>query len=168
MRFPALPLLAFAAVLPLMGTTCSSATPTPSRSCDVQLATPTPNAGLPGEEILLAASPLTTIQDSTLLVGGIKATVTGLDRSGCEACDTCRLESDCNPCEDCDTCDPLCESECSESLRFEVPDLSPGATQISLYNLFGNSDGQPFTVLEADPPPDTGSEAGADTGLAPN
>jgi hypothetical protein len=116
----------------------------------------------------MAASPLTTIQDSTLLVGGLQATITGLERSGCESCDTCRLASDCNPCEDCDSCDSLCESECSESLRFEVPLLEAGSTQISLYNLFGNSDGQSFTVLEPESPPDTGSESSADTGLAPN
>jgi hypothetical protein len=165
MRFLALLFGALIGALPLMGTTCETASTTPSRSCEVRLSVPTPTEGLPGEEILIAASPLTTIQDSSLFVGGLQAAIVGLDRSGCEACDTCRLESDCNPCEDCDSCDALCETECSESLRFEVPELNAGATQISLYNLFGNSDGQTFTVLQAEEPPDTGSEASSDTGL---
>jgi hypothetical protein len=168
MRFPVLFFVVLFGSLPLMGTTCETASTTPSRSCDVRLSIPTPTEGLPGEEILIAATPLTTIQDSSLFVGGLQATIVGLDRAGCEACDTCRLEADCNPCEDCDSCDAQCETECSESLRFEVPALDAGPTQINLYNLFGNSDGQTFTVLEADEPPDTGSESSSDTGLTQN
>jgi len=138
-----------------------------SRSCELRLEAPSPDQGLPGAEIEVKARPLTTVQDSILFVGGKEANVLSVDRVGCEDCDACILEADCNPCEDCDSCDAICAAECVESLRFQVPDLNAGSVSISLYNLFGSSDSQAFTVLEETEPEDTGEEASGDTGQAP-
>jgi hypothetical protein len=167
MRKLALLFVALLGALPLMATTCDTATSSLSRSCEVRLEAPSPAEGLPGAEVTVGASPLTTLQDSRLFVGGLEATLLSLDREGCDACDACILEADCNPCEDCDSCDALCDAECTESLRFEVPALGPGAVKISLYNLFGSSDGRDFTVLEETVPEDTGDEPSEDSGMAP-
>ena len=153
------PFMAFAiALVPvLMGTQCETESVTASRSCEVVLESPTPTEGEPGAEITLPASPLTSIQDSRLFVGGVDATLVSVDRTGCESCDACLAEAECSPCEDCDSCDAICATECSESLRFLVPELDPGSVEIGLYNLFGNSNTVPFTVSESASEPDTAS-----------
>lgn len=142
----------------LLATQCETETVSPSRSCEVLLSGAEPAEAQVGEEVQLNASPLTTLQDSVLFVGGLEAEVLSVDRVGCEACDTCIVEQECSPCGDCDACDAICDAECSESLRFVTPEREPGATTLTLYNLYGNSDPLAFTVVQAESPEDTGSD----------
>ncbi len=140
-----------------LATECGTEAVNPSRSCEIQLETPEPAEGEVGAEIHLTARSMTTLQDTRLLVGGTDATLLSVDREGCDACDDCVLETECSPCGDCDACDAICETECSESVRFVVPDKAPGEAAITLYNLYGNSDPVPFIVVEPNALDDTAS-----------
>jgi hypothetical protein len=142
----------------LLATQCETEPVSPSRSCEVVLSSADPAAAEIGDEVVLHASPLTTLQDSVLLVGGTHAEVTAVDRIGCDACDTCILEADCDPCGDCDACDAACDAECSETLRFLVPEREAGEVELTLYNLYGNSDPLPFSVLSTETAVDTASD----------
>lgn len=147
---------ALLAALPLLlATQCETESVSPSRSCEVVLSAAEPAEAEIGDEVVLDASPLTTLQDSLLLVGGTQAEVVAVNRIDCEDCDTCIVEQDCSPCGDCDACDAVCDAECSESLRFVVPERTPGDAAITLYNLYGNSDPLAFTIVETESPSDT-------------
>ena len=146
-------------VLPLLlATQCETEPVSPSRSCEVLLVAADPATAEIGDEVVLQASPLTTLQDSHLLVGGTQAEVIAVDRIGCETCDTCIVEADCDPCGDCDACDAICDAECSETLRFLVPEREAGAANLTLYNLYGNSDPLAFSVQETESAVDTASD----------
>ena len=141
----------------ILATECGTEAVSPSQSCEIVLESPEPAEAEVGSEIQLAAHPMTTLQDTRLLVGGIDATLLSIDRLGCDACDACILETECSPCGDCDACDAICEAECSESVRFIVPEREPGEAEITLYNLYGNSDPVSFFVAESSTPNDTSS-----------
>lgn len=147
------------AILPiLLATQCETEAVSPSRSCEVVLNSADPSEGEVGDEVVVAGSPLTTIQDSLLMVGGTPAEVVSVDRIGCDACDTCVVEQDCSPCGDCDACDAVCDAECTETLRFVVPEREAGTADLTLYNLYGNSDPLSFSVQAAETIGDTATD----------
>ena len=125
------------------------------RSCAIDLESITPNRALPGDSVELKASPLTSAQDTALFVRGAPAEVLSVDRIDCESCDSCIAENECSPCGDCDACDAVCETQCTETAVFLVPDLSPGTAEITLYNLYGQSESLSLEVLEVDNSTDT-------------
>ncbi len=131
MRAPLLPLLVLAAA-------CSTDGSSYAPRCDVALQTPDPSQALPGDEVTIAGSPLTTTYDTALYVGADRATVLEVTRDGCDDCDTCREDAGCSVCGDCDACDLQCTQECTETVRFEVPvDLGAGTWPVTLYNYHG-------------------------------
>jgi len=139
----------------LSATTCESNSTSYGRSCEIVLESTNPASAVPGTEIELLAHPLTTKEDSQVFVGGIAAEILSIDRLDCEECDACRLDADCNACGDCDACDALCAEGCRESLQFILPEKAPGKVEITLYNLYGNSNGLAFTIEEPTTPTDT-------------
>jgi len=139
----------------LTASTCETSSTSYGRSCEIVLETTNPASGSPDAEVELVANPLTTKEDSQIFVGGISAEILSVDRVDCETCDSCRLDADCNACGDCDACDALCKDSCSETLRFILPALDPGEVEITLYNLYGNSNGLRFTIEEPETPADT-------------
>ncbi|RME20263.1 MAG: hypothetical protein D6798_20865, partial [Deltaproteobacteria bacterium] len=129
--------------------------------CDVTLGEPEPSPALPGDEVVMAGTPLTTTYDTALYVGAVRATVLEVTREGCDACDTCREDAGCSVCGDCDACDQQCREECVETVRFAVPtDLEGGTWPITLYNYHGVGGPVPIEVESAS---DTG---GSDSGSA--
>ncbi len=143
---------------------CSDETVSDVASCDVVLETLAPESGTIGTSVTLTGTPLTSHFDTALYVGGVRAEVSAVTRSGCNACDECRAEQACNACEDCDACDVECRVECVESLDFTVPDAPTGDQTLLLYNAHGSSNSLSFEVLASSV--DTGaSDTGAsDTG----
>jgi len=138
---------------------CLETTTQELASCEVALSTAEPAAAEVGAEVVLSASPLTEDFDTAVLVGGVRAEVLSLTRTGCESCDICVNANECSECSaDCDACDSECDTNCAESLVFVVPELAAGATTIELFNTHGGSERLAFEVVAA---PDTGS---TDTG----
>jgi len=130
--------------------TSSSFTPSP---CDVTLETVEPSEGLVGAQVTATGRPFTDAYDTAVYVGTARATITELNREGCDECDDCLTDQVCTGCDDCDACDVICGA-CVESVSFVVPDESVGSTVVRLFNRHGESNGLPFEVLA--PPVDTG------------
>ncbi len=130
-------------------------------TCEVDLTEPS-LSGAPGDAVTLAATPLSEAYDTVVIVGGARAEVTDVTRTGCDACDACRAEEDCGSCGECGTCDVLCEA-CVETTTFVVPDLPPGPATLQIVNRLGQSATWTFDVLP--PPPDT--DAPVDTSVPP-
>ncbi len=145
-------------LLPLVGC-LSSAAPIAER-CDVWIRGVEPAEGAPGDPVLVYGTPLTTAFDSAAYIGGARASVEAVERTGCEACDLCRVRSGCTACDDCDTCAEACaEDVCVETLSLRVPDAAAGQSDLRIYNAHGESRPATFTVLGT---PDSGSP---DSGL---
>ena len=104
--------------------------------------------------------PLTEAWDTALYVGSVRATLTSIERAGCDAWDGCVSSSGCNPCDDCDACDPS-RTECRESATFVIPETTPGPASVILFNRHGESNALPFTV--DGPPADTAPRDTADS-----
>lgn len=147
--------LLMAGVLLIGCETTESFAPSP---CDVSLEALEPKQALAGQQVSATGGPFTSAYDTAVYVGSARATLTGLTRDGCDACDDCLLDQDCTGCDDCDACDPLC-SECLESVAFVVPATQAGETVVRLLNRHGESNALPFEVLAS--PGDTGQQ---DTG----
>ena len=139
----------------LTASNCETESTDYGRSCSIELQSIAPNEALPGESIQLEASPLTSVQDTALFVRGVQAEILSVDRTDCDACDECIAEQECSPCGDCDACDAICDTECIETAVFLVPELSPGAAAVTLYNLYGQSESVTLNVLEVDNTADT-------------
>jgi hypothetical protein len=139
---------------------CSDETVSDVASCDVVLEIVSPESGTAGTSATLTGSPLTSHFDTALYVGGVRADVSLVTRSSCDACDTCRAEQSCNSCEDCDACDVECRVDCVESLVFTVPDAPQGDHRLLLYNAHGSSNTLLFSVVDSVDTGDTGGGAG--------
>ena len=129
---------------------CLPATTSSFPTCDVDLVSVSPASATVGEEVTLTATPLTEDWDTAIRVGGIEAPVLAVEREGCSACDSCRLEETCSCTEDCDTCDALCAEECVETVTFTVPDLTAGEYDIVLFNAHGGSAPLSLVVVDGD------------------
>ena len=145
---------------------CSDETVSDVASCDVVLETLAPESGTVGTRVTLTGTPLTSHFDTALYVGGVRADVSIVTRTGCDACDECRAEQACNACEDCDTCDVECRVECEESLEFTVPEAQPGPQTLLLYNAHGSSNTLSFEVLDGSVDTGTTDTGTTDTGTA--
>lgn len=115
------------------------------------LASPVPDqsAGVPGDAIRFATSPLSEAFDTSVLVGSVRAEVLGVTRDECEDCDSCREAEACSPCEDCDACAADC-GPCDESVRVTLPEIGPGTWTVSVTNRYGQSDPGLILVETAD------------------
>lgn len=166
MTMRSLPLSFALAVSVLHTAACSTTTTALADRCDLSASALSPTEAAPGATIAMTAGPLTRTWDTTVLVGGVNASVVELVREGCDTCDSCRTQNDCNACDDCDDCDALCATSCVESVRFVVPELPAGVHSLQLINGHGSSAGLQLTVLA--PPADTGApDTGApDTGTS--
>lgn len=151
----------FSALLSSLLTGCTQTTFTNTELCDVLLATAEPAAASPGDTVTLTATPLTTDYDTALFVGGVRAQVTAVDRTGCDECDACIETYECLTCGDCDDCDAQCDAECVETVTFIVPEVAPGDAVVQIYNAFGGSQPLSLEILEAGSSTD---DTGADTG----
>lgn len=145
---PLLPRLLSLGALSLVA--CSTTDVVTLGTCDVALFPPSVDEARPSEPVTLSGTPLTTDWDTVVYVGGAEATITALDRVGCETCDACRVESLCTECGDCDDCDRVCAEQCDEFLTFLMPELAPGRVDVWLINRHGRSDTLQMTVLESD------------------
>lgn len=114
---------------------------------------PTPTAetaALPGAAVWITASLLSSVNDTVVTVGSEQAAVLSVERSSCDACDTCRDTNACSVCGDCDACATEC-SPCSERVRVTVPvGVSPGTQALTVRNAYGTSNPGTLEVLGAD------------------
>lgn len=118
-------------------------------------------AALPGASVWAASSPLSSVNDTVVTVGAAPATVTRVDRAGCDECDACRDTESCSVCGDCDSCADACAS-CVERVQFVVPDVAPGTQALTVRNAYGTSGQGSLTVLAQDTAGvDTGGDSGA-------
>jgi hypothetical protein len=131
--------------------------------CEVSLTSLSPAAAGVGDEVVLSATPLSEVWDTVILVGGVRAELSGLTRDDCDDCDSCREDNECSDCfSDCDACDAQCAADCVETATFVVPELEPGLTTVELFNTHGGSERIAFEVLGTS---DTGAGGdSADTG----
>ncbi|MCP4807179.1 MAG: hypothetical protein GY913_26200 [Proteobacteria bacterium] len=140
---------------------CTETTTTTLPTCSVELVTATPESALPGDEVVLAASPVTVDYDTALSLAGARAEIVSVDRTGCDSCDTCLTDAECGTCAtDCDACDALCDATCVETITFIVPDVESGVTTIELFNTHGGSNRLSFEVLGTSDSGDTGTDSG--------
>ncbi|NOY27032.1 MAG: hypothetical protein GXP62_14270, partial [Oligoflexia bacterium] len=127
-----------------------------SPRCDLSLGSPTPSLSLPGDTVSLPATPLTSTWDTAVIVGGHRATVIDVVRDGCDPCDSCRADYGCSVCGDCDACDLECDTDCIETVEFQVPStLSAGTWDTWVYNVHGAGGPLPLVVGSVK---DTGSK----------
>jgi hypothetical protein len=114
---------------------------------------PTPAAeaaALPGAAVWITASLLSSVNDTVVTVASEQAAVLSVERSSCDACDTCRDTNACSVCGDCDACATEC-STCSERVRVTVPGgVSPGTQALTVRNAYGTSNPGTIEVLGAD------------------
>lgn len=141
-------------------TSCSTDLATLSLRCDVVLTDASPSSALPGSEVVLTGHPFTSVWDSAVYVGDLRAQLTDLSREDCDDCDECREEQDCTACSDCDACDAACGADCVETATFTVPDAPAGPALVRLYSSHGAS--APITLTVEAPPAETATgETGA-------
>ncbi|HCH63265.1 MAG: hypothetical protein CL927_17810 [Deltaproteobacteria bacterium] len=125
---------------------CNQPTEVIALRCDVTITDIQPQPSAVGESAQLFGGPFTSVYDSAVYVGESRATVLEVDRSSCIECDVCRARSGCTECSDCDVCDRLCATTCTESVLFEVPDVSAGDYGLQLFNAHGQSKVMSFAV----------------------
>ena len=125
---------------------CAETVDVYSTSCEVVVESVSPSVSVPGAQVSVTGTPMTTTWDTAITLNGTRAEVISVDREGCEDCDQCKLDAACTSCEDCDACDQICKSDCEEVVVFEVPAVSPGEAELHLYNVHGQSHATPFTV----------------------
>lgn len=139
----------------------ATAVPTSLR-CDLSLDAVTPAVAAPGEAVVITGTPFTTAFDTVVLVGGVPAEISLVDRTTCTACDTCRSENNCTGCSDCDTCDITCADTCAESITAIVPAGAPlGPATLTVRNAHGEGRGLSLEVVAVSAADDTGSTEGS-------
>lgn len=144
---------------------CTETTTLTLPSCTVELHEAAPAAALPGEQVVVTATPVTEDFDTALSVGGVRAEIVSVDRADCDACDACMTDAECGTCSaDCDACDALCEATCVETITFVVPAVDAGETRIELFNAHGGSNRLAFEVLGASDSGDPGDSGATDSG----
>jgi len=147
------------ALLFLASMGCSTTSVQLAQDCDVRLDVLSPSEGEAGTEVTAGLTPASTVWDTAVYVGSQRAEVLAVQREDCLACDECRSDNDCSECEDCDACDEQCDVECVETVTFKAIGNEPGTVQVSIYNGYGQSNPQPFSLTA----PDTGGPADEDT-----
>ena len=151
-------------LLILLLAACTTDSTVLSPRCDLEIQAPAPSSALPGDEVTVQGTPLTSTYDTAVYVGSERATVLEVLRDDCETCDQCREDNECNECADCDICDATCAEDCVETVRFQVPATAPaGTAAVLVYNLHGMGGPVSLEVLGGD---DTGGDdsGGKDSG----
>lgn len=123
---------------------CATSTVDYGQRCDVVLDSVQGAVVQPGQALNLVGGPLTKAYDTTVTIGDLDAPVADVQRTDCEACDSCRDDAGCTACSDCDSCDAECTDICVESVIVTVPDLPDGPAALVLFNAYGAT--QPQTV----------------------
>ena len=126
---------------------CSDSLDAGIAKCDVVLTTTAPTAAAVGESVVAYGGPLTEKIDTALFLNENRVEVDTIERANCEDCDQCREEQGCSDCSDCPACGPTCDSDCSESIRFTVPDIEPGEHDLLFFNAHGSSNALTFEVI---------------------
>ncbi|MBM4393682.1 MAG: hypothetical protein FJ090_21360 [Deltaproteobacteria bacterium] len=145
----------------VLGMGCEDDAETYTLHCDLGTPVLNPATAAPGQSVAAAARALTTVQDTVVRVGATEATVSEVQRPGCDDCDQCRTKSECTRCDDCDACAADC-AECVESAVFAVPMLADGSYGVTITNVHGQS--PVGTLLVARNAGDDTGDGGEDSG----
>jgi hypothetical protein len=149
---------------PLVIAGCAQTISTIVATCSLD-ATLETGAAAPGDEVGVLGGPLTSDFDTVILVDGVQAEVTAVDRNDCGECDLCVVDGGCNACGECTICDDVCAT-CVEAARFIVPDVPGGVHDVVLINSYGTTEGLQLDVLGDTDGGDTDTGApDTDTGL---
>lgn len=146
----------------LLGVGCEDDTESYSLHCDLGTPVLYPTTAAPGQTVTATARSLTSVQDTVVRVGSSDASVSDVERPGCDSCDQCREKSQCTSCDDCDECASDCAA-CVESVVFEVPMLANGSYGVSITNVHGQSPTATLLV-ERNGGGDTGDSGADDSG----
>jgi hypothetical protein len=123
-----------------------------------------------GDQVIATGGPFSDEYDTRLTINGVRAEIDLIERTDCDACDLCRVDSDCISCGTCTACTDVCAT-CVPTMTFTVPDaVPPGQVSLVVLNRYGGSRAVPFTVLDdgADTAPnDTAASDTSDTALSP-
>jgi hypothetical protein len=152
------------ALLFLASMGCSTTSVELAQDCDVRLEVLTPSEGESGTEVTAGITPASTVWDTAVYVGSQRAEVLAVQREDCLNCDECRADNDCSECEDCDACDEQCDIECVETVTFKAIGNEPGRVQVSIYNGYGQSNTQPFSLMASDTGGPVDEDTAADSG----
>lgn len=139
---------------------CGSQSIDIAEDCDVRIYEISPSEGQAGDTVSATLRPTTTIWDTAVYVDGDRAEVVEINRENCEACDQCKEDFGCLDCDDCDDCDLLCRTDCVESASFIVPEITPGQSQVIIYNGHGGSNAYPLMVTGNIDTGDTSDDSG--------
>ncbi len=138
--------------------------------CSLAFEELSPNPAAAGVTVQARLAPQSDSMDTILHLNGQQLAIDSMDRENCEACDECRTQAQCTPCNDCPSCGGLCESECRETISFELPEIPVGEHLLQVTNVYGQSPLMSIHVEATGPtnPPetDTGSATDTDTGSA--
>lgn len=149
---------------------CSTTSVELAQDCDVLLSSLQPAEAATGDTISANVSPVTTVWDTAVYMGGQRAEVLSVDRDDCEECDECKQQNNCAECEDCDACDAACDENCIETVSFSAIDGPSAQYEVSIFNGYGQSNAQTIQLLDStEPTTDTGSgtDTATETGSAP-
>lgn len=151
-------------VLPVLFTFCGCTLSAVEYPATCTLPTPVPeSSAAPGTAVWATGGSLTSLNDTVVTVGSAQAEVLVVDRTGCDALDTCRSDNGCGTCVDCDAC-AADEASCVERVKFKVPAVGAGDQAFTVRNAYGTSGTGSITVIGADTGGDTGDTDTGDTG----
>jgi hypothetical protein len=140
---------------------CSTTTTQLAQNCDVFLYELDTEMASVGDTVSALGHPMTSVWDTAVYVGDVRASLIDVTRDGCETCDECREQAGCDACSECASCAEECTDTCVEHVQFVVPEISAGESNVSMYNGHGQSNGLPLHV--GDPSVDTGTDDSGST-----
>ena len=117
------------------------------------------SSGPVGATVIATAEPLSSPEDTLVLVDGVRAPIVDVSRVDCAECDACRASVECDACETCTDCADFCAA-CVQTATFTIPAGAAGETAVVLQNRYGASDPIPFLVEGGDSG-DSGTYRGA-------
>ncbi len=132
---------------------CETLSTPDAPTCALGAPTLSPTSAAPGDIVVITLAPLTEAWDTAVTVGAARATLSGVDRVGCDDCDDCLDTGGCSACDDAcdDACGSLCDA-CVETVTFVVPELAAGEYPVVLVNRHGRSADIALTVVAAAEP----------------
>ena len=128
-----------------------------------------PGAVQPGDSVTMRTIPASAAWDTRIRVGGVDATITGVNRedeSTCLDCDNCRAEQNCLTCGSCDPCNERCAGCTVQETTFIVPQVQGGVWPISVFNRHGSAIDLPMLEVSV-ATPDTSTDTDPDTQAVP-
>lgn len=139
----------------LLLSACLTTTVTTYETCDVALEPATSASA--GGQLTLQASPMSSLRETTAMLGDLPTTVLSVDRQDCAVCDACVESQACTLCGTCLACTSSCDS-CVQSLTLAVPEgLGPGPARLTVVNGYGTGTTDVEIVTQARNTGDTGT-----------